>query len=229
MTRQIIKVQNSTGSQQTYALFNKDPQVHGQVQGQVWSNFFSTARVPDHAMAAFSVSNQYFGFTGSSEGRPQMGVGVNVSAERPVKLGSTNPDGTHIPGSSVQLVVEDGAPQIGNNSSPDNAFSGAFAIGTQNDFSTSEASNNNYIVGLGGSREGQGFDGPLASFVPAPGVEYQIQPSSTWYLTFGDYRQGSLISTQKIGGSVATIDFSKLPGDVTIVHDNRGRLVLQRN
>ncbi|KAM0481097.1 hypothetical protein ACHAP7_004665 [Fusarium lateritium] len=212
MTRQIIKVQNSTGSQQTYALFNKDPQVHGQVQGQVWSNVFSTARVPDHAMAAFS-----------------MGVGVNVSAERPVKLGSTNPDGTHIPGSSVQLVVEDGAPQISNNSSPDNAFSGAFAIGTQNDFSTSEASNNNYIVGLGGSREGQGFDGPLASFVPAPGVEYQIQPSSTWYLTFGDYRQGSLISTQKIGGSVATIDFSKLPGDVTIVHDNRGRLVLQRN
>ncbi|KAM0231846.1 hypothetical protein ACHAP5_010918 [Fusarium lateritium] len=152
-------------------------------------------------------------------------VSVSASARRPIKLGSTNPDGTHIPGSSVQLIVEDGAPQISNNSSPDSAFSGAFTIGTQNDFTSSEASNNNYIVGLGGSRDGQSFDGPLASFVPEPAVKYQIQPSSTWYLTFGDYRQGWLISPERLG-SVATIDFSNLPGDVTVVHDETGELEL---
>jgi hypothetical protein len=87
----------------------------------------------------------------------------------------------------------------------------------------------NYIVGLGGSRNGQGFDGPLASFVPDPAVEYQILPSNTWYLTFGDYRQGSLITKERVGGPLVAIDFNNLPGDVTIVHDYSGRLVLQGN
>jgi hypothetical protein len=86
-----------------------------------------------------------------------------------------------------------------------------------------------FIVGLGGSRNGQGFDRPLASFVPDPAVEYQIQPSNTWYLTFGSYSQGSLISKDSVGGPVVAIDFNDLPGDVTIVHDDSGRLVLQRD
>jgi hypothetical protein len=86
----------------------------------------------------------------------------------------------------------------------------------------------NYIVGLGGSRNGQGFDGPLASFVPEPAVQYQILPSNTWYLTFGDYRQGSLISKDRLGAIVA-IDFNNLPANVTVVHDQTGQLDLQSN
>lgn len=138
--RKTIKVQNRTGSDQTYALFNEAPRVQGHVQGQIWSNVFGTTRAPRGAMAAFSVTNQYYAFTGTSEGRPQMGVGVNVSSERPVTLGSIRDDGTHTPGNTVQLSSEDNALYFNNNPSPDSAFSGAFAIRSSNDFTASDAS-----------------------------------------------------------------------------------------
>jgi hypothetical protein len=90
-------------------------------------------------MAAFSVSNQYYAFTGTSEGSPQMGVDVNVSSERPVTLGSTRDDGTHTPGNTVELAVEDDALHFSDNPSPDSAFSGAFAIRSNSDFTATDA------------------------------------------------------------------------------------------
>ncbi|CAJ0550955.1 Ff.00g108850.m01.CDS01 [Fusarium sp. VM40] len=228
MTNKTIKVQNRTGSNQSYALFNEAPRVEGHVQGKVWSNIFRTLRAPNGATASFSVSSQYFAFTGTSEGRPDDGVGVDVSSEKPITLGSVRPDGAHVPGSTVQLSGEDNALRFGNDSSPDSGFAGAFSIRSNSDFTSNDANRGNYIVGLGGSRNGQGFDGPLASFVPEPAVQYQILPSSTWYLTFGDYREGSLISKDRVQAVVA-IDFNNLPPNVTVVHDEAGNLELQRN
>jgi hypothetical protein len=124
-----------------YALFNEVPQVQGHVQGQIWSNVFQTAHVPGGAMEAFSVSSQYYAFTGTSGGCPQMGVGVHVSSERPVTLGSMRTDGTHTPGNTVQLAAERHAPRFSNNSLPDSAFSGAFAIRSSNDFTAADANN----------------------------------------------------------------------------------------
>lgn len=245
MTNKTIKVQNRTGSNQSYALFNEAPRVEGHVQGKVWSNIFETKRSPNGAVASFSVSSQYFAFTGISEGSPEDGVGVDVSSEKPITLGSLRSDGEHVPGSTVQISGEDHALRFGNDSSPDSGFVGAFAIRSGSDFSSSDAkrgksswikdsifksltyATDNYIVGLGGSRNGQGFDGPLASFVPEPTVQYQVLPSSTWYLTFGDYRQASLISQDRVGAVVA-INFNNLPANVTVVHDESGNLKLQR-
>ncbi|KAG5662533.1 hypothetical protein KAF25_004951 [Fusarium avenaceum] len=227
MTNKTIKVQNRTGSNQSYALFNEAPRVEGHVQGKVWSNIFETTRSPNGAVASFSVSSQYFAFTGISEGRPEDGVRVDVSSEKPITLGSLRSDGEHVPGSTVQISGEDHALRFGNDSSPDSGFVGAFAIHSNSDFSSSDAKRDNYIVGLGGSRNGQSFDGPLASFVPEPTVQYQVLPSSTWYLTVGDYREGSLISQDRVGAVVA-INFNNLPANVTVVHDESGNLNLQR-
>lgn len=139
MTNKTIKVQNRTGSNQSYALFNEAPRVEGHVQGKVWSNIFRTLRAPNGATASFSVSSQYFAFTGTSEGRPDDGVGVDVSSEKPITLGSVRPDGAHVPGSTVQLSGEDNALRFGNDSSPDSGFAGAFSIRSNSDFTSNDA------------------------------------------------------------------------------------------
>jgi hypothetical protein len=82
------------------------------------------------------------------------------------------------------------------------------------------------MIGLGGSRTGNSNDGPSATFIPEPNVDYQIEPVNTYYLTFGDYTKGALIDTNKIS-AMATIDFAELDSDVVIIHDDHGRLTLQ--
>lgn len=86
----------------------------------------------------------------------------------------------------------------------------------------------NYLIGLGGTKNGNSIDGPAATFIPEPNVKYQIQPVNTYYLTVGDYTKGSLIDVTKIGGTVLTIDFTAYSsGQVTVVHNDRGQLVIQ--
>jgi len=83
------------------------------------------------------------------------------------------------------------------------------------------------MIGLGGSKTGNGNDGPQATFVPEPNVDYQIQPVNTYYLTFGDYTKGALIDVNKIG-AMATIDFTQTDNsDVVIIHDDHGNLNIQ--
>lgn len=85
----------------------------------------------------------------------------------------------------------------------------------------------NYLIGLGVSRTGNGQDGPLAAFVPEPSVRYQIQPLNTYYLTVGSYRKGEFIDANRIGGSIVAIDFNRLQSNVIVVHDDRGNLHIQ--
>ena len=66
----------------------------------------------------------------------------------------------------------------------------------------------------------------MASFIPAPHVSYQIQPTNVYYLTYGDYFEGSIIDSRMIGSQVIC-DFRQLPSKVTIVHDETGELYVQ--
>ncbi|CAJ0548668.1 Ff.00g022810.m01.CDS01 [Fusarium sp. VM40] len=223
-----ITVKNQSGAQQHYAIFNKPPVVTGKVSGQIWSNVFATGNTPKGQQANFSVYKQYYAVVGTSQGSPQQGVEVDVNGSKDVTLGSTKPDGTAVPGTTLQLLVQDEAPQFSDNSLPDGSYPNAFEIQTGSDFTVAEAKNGNYLIGLGGTKNGNSIDGPAATFIPEPNVKYQIQPVNTYYLTVGDYTKGSLIDVTKIGGTVLTIDFTAYSsGQVTVVHNDRGQLVIQ--
>lgn len=221
-----ITVRNKSGAQQHYALFNKPPKVTGRVQGQIWSNVFATGNTPNKSQAHFSLYTQYFAIVGSSQGTPANGVVVDVSGERPVNLGYTQSNGKHVAGTTLALQVTDGAPQFSETPYPDGSYVNAFEIKTGPDFTIAEAKKGNYMIGLGGSKTGNSNDGPSATFVPEPNVDYQVEPVNTYYLTFGDYTKGALIDTNKIG-TMATIDFNQLDSDVVIVHDEHGILNIQ--
>lgn len=74
---------------------------------------------------------------------------------------------------------------------------------------------------------GGSFKATSATFVPAPQVVYQIQPSNTYYIIPGEFAQSAIIDYTKIGNKVA-VDFAKYPSsNVTIVHDSQGNLTIQ--
>lgn len=79
------------------------------------------------------------------------------------------------------------------------------------------------MIGLGAKG---GSDGPAATFVPEAQTSYQIQPVNTYYVAVGDFKKGQLIDVTKIGG-VCLIDFTKLPKNVVVVHDDHGNLTVQ--
>ena len=198
-----ILVKNQSGAQQHYALFNKPPVVTGRVQGQIWANVFATGNTPSNSNAHFAMYTQYYGIVGSSQGTPADGVEVDVTGEIPVSLGSTAANGTQIPGTSLTLKVTDDAPQFDPTPNPNGSYINAFEIRSGTDFTINEARKGNYMIGLGGSKTGNSSDGPAATFMPEPNVDYQIQPVNTYYLTFGDYTKGAIIDVNKIGTMVS--------------------------
>ncbi|KAM0228815.1 hypothetical protein ACHAPO_010452 [Fusarium lateritium] len=228
VNKNTIKVTNQSGAQQHYAIFNKPPIVTGKVSGQIWSNVFATANTPKSNSANFSIFKQYYAVVGTSQGNPEQGVQVDVNGSRDVTLGSTQPNGAAVAGTTLKLLVQDDAPQFSDEALPNGSFPNAFEIRTSSDFTLQDARNGNYVIGLGGTKNGNSVDGPAATFVPEPNVQYQIQPSNTYYLTVGDYTKGSLIDVTKIGGTILTIDFTAYPsGAVSVVHTDRGELVIQ--
>jgi hypothetical protein len=81
------------------------------------------------------------------------------------------------------------------------------------------------MIGLGAKG---GSDGPAATFIPEAQTSYQIQPINTYYIAVGDYKRGQLIDVTKIG-QVCQVDFTKLPRNVVVVHDDMGNLTVQLN
>ena len=85
----------------------------------------------------------------------------------------------------------------------------------------------NYMTELGLSSTGG--KKASATFVPEPRKNYQIQHMHMhiYYLTFGDYVQGSIIDVSKTKAP-KMIDFYMNPADVTVIHDENGKLKIQR-
>lgn len=221
-----ITVKNNSGAHQRYALFNKPPKVTSRVQSQIWTNVFATGNTPKGNTARFSMYTQYYAIVGTSEGSPADGVEVDVTGQRQVNLGATKPTGEVVPGTTLGLTVSDDAPWFEDNTYPDGAYVKSFEIKTKNDFTIAEAKKQKYVIGLGGAKAGTGSVGPAATFMPEPNVDYQIEPTNVYYLTFGNFTPGSLIDVNKIG-SLCVIDYGVLNDDVVIVHDDHGNLVVQ--
>lgn len=57
-------------------------------------------------------------------------------------------------------------------------------------------------------------------------MDYQIEPTNVYYLTFGNFTLVSLTDADKIG-SVCVIDYCSLNDDDVIVHNDHGNLVVQ--
>lgn len=83
----------------------------------------------------------------------------------------------------------------------------------------------NYMTGLGLSSTGG--KKASATFVPEPRKNYQIQHMHIYYLTFGDYVQGSIIDVSKTKAP-KMIDFYMNLADGTVNHDENGKLKIQR-
>lgn len=220
-----IRVINNSGAQQKYAFFTEKPQVTGRVQGQIWQNVFASAGAAPSQTAVITVYQQYFAMCGSSQGKPADGVTVNVTGMSLVTLGSKARDGTQLPGTTLPFTVIDEVPQFGAEVAK-TSYVNAYQVNTDGSFTVKDAQNNNYVIGLGGS-SGGGRTGPAVTFMPEPNVQYQIQPSNTYWVTFGDYKAGNIIDVLKVGMKVP-VDFTQLPNDVTVIHDENGNLTVQK-
>lgn len=133
-----ITIKNESGVQRKYALFNKEPKVTGNVQGRIWSNVFATKSVPPNQKIVFKLTNKYFAVVGSSEGNPGDAVEMTVAGDREVNLGAKTSTGKIIPGSTLEVIVDDDAPQFSTNALPDTSLTNAFEIRT-GDFSSAKA------------------------------------------------------------------------------------------
>ncbi|OAL36095.1 hypothetical protein AYO20_04509 [Fonsecaea nubica] len=226
-----INVVNNSGSQQNYAFFTEIPKITGKVQNKIWQNVFVNKGAADSQTVSVNIFERkslHFPVSRSlsSQGTPADGVTVSVAGMAPVTLGIQNADGTQVPGTTLPFTVVDQVPQFGPKTA-DSSFVNAFEIDTDGSFTTKDAQNNHYVVGLGGSAGG-GKTGPTVTFVPEPHVQYQIQPTNTYWVTFGDYTPGNIIDVTKIGMKVS-VDFTKLPNNVTIKHDEHGNLTVQKS
>jgi len=133
-----ITVQNKSGSQQQYALFNKVPQVTGKVQEQIWSNVFATGSGAHDMSVGFSVTNETYAIVGMKKTHPSKKVIVSVAGSKPVTLGRTQADGQAVPGSTLKVIVNQTVPQFSTDALPDSSVPHAFSIQT-GEFSNKEA------------------------------------------------------------------------------------------
>jgi hypothetical protein len=244
-----ITIKNESGQEQDYSLFSKPPKVTGKVQPEIFSNVFATALASSPSISNFTIQTQYLAVVGSSTGTPRDAVQVNVTQMRGVTLGTVAADGTANPGTTLKLgFAKNGAPTFEKDElkptsdecafaivTPSGVFDDKTAIGSKFEQSNPPGTREiltevraavNWMIGLGvGGSEG---DGPAATFIPYPGITYNIMPHNTYYVIPTGYAQGSIIDVARIGESVE-IDFTKYPkGKVVIVHDSKGRLTIQK-
>lgn len=240
-----IRILNNSGSRQTYSLFSEVPRITGRIQGKVWQNILAQARTPAAQEGKFNIYQKYYAVCGSINGSPADGVSVGVTGTRKVTLGSTTPKGAHVPGTTLQLVVEEHAPEFSHKQSPACACNGSFAITTSPDFTIAEAVTcsfylaiilrqtsvltvllDSYTLGFGISARRTGKIIPAATFIPHPNIRYQIQPITTYYITSGDFAPGNIIDISRLGPT-AKVDYNTLKPDALIIHDEYGKLNIQ--
>ncbi|KAF9871807.1 hypothetical protein CkaCkLH20_10741 [Colletotrichum karsti] len=143
---------------------------------------------------------------------------VEVLDIRPVEVGHKADDQTLVMGTTLDLVIKRGTPNFANRPDiPPSGNEGCFCIRTSRDF----------IVGISLFKKLSRYFGPFATFRPAPGAEYQVQPLNRFYLAVGDYdvRSPTLSGLEKRN---CLIDFDVLELDnVQVHHTETGRLTVK--
>ncbi|WYZ35446.1 hypothetical protein EsH8_X_000093 [Colletotrichum jinshuiense] len=226
-----ITVTNSTGSTQSYALFADAPKITPGV-ATINNNIILTLRGVASAsgQAYFTLPKlPLYAVCGTSYGgESTVETQVEVLDIRPVEVGHKADDQTLVMGTTLELVIKRGTPNFANR--PDIPLSGnegCFCIRTSSEFTHSQARAGDFIVGISLFKKLSRYFGPFASFRPAPGAEYQVQPPNRFYLAVGDYdvRSPTLSGLEKRS---CLIDFDVLELDnVQVHHTETGRLTVK--
>ncbi|KAG7422503.1 hypothetical protein Forpe1208_v000117 [Fusarium oxysporum f. sp. rapae] len=224
-----IRIINNTGSNQNYNLLSEKPEITGVSKSNVWTNVYqSNENCPDGATTEFEVWKTYYGIVGTWRGGAMDGGRVKIIQTKAVNLGSQSPDGSQIPGTTLNMVVVNGmVPSFDRAPADQSAFVNAFEIDTGNDFTLEMATDNNFFVGVAGSPDGAS-SAPIATFRPEPGNQYQIQPSNVFFISVGQPMQvGELVDVARMRNPLR-IDFANGGLNVTVKHTPDGQLVIAR-
>ncbi|KAF5579707.1 hypothetical protein FPANT_9558 [Fusarium pseudoanthophilum] len=224
-----IVINNRSGTSQNYILFTEKPEVTNISKSSIWTNVYQNADgVPDGATAEFEMWKNYYAIVGKWKGGPKDGAKASISQAQPVTLGSLAGDDSQRPGTTLSISVANGNASIDRAPNNDGARTGAFEVGTKNDFTLEDATENNIFVGVASSPDGNDRVA-TATFRPEPGNQYHIQPSNVFYVATGaHYQAGQLLDPAKLGRQPLKIDFNVRSAVVTINHTPDGQLVIAK-
>ncbi|KAG4264813.1 hypothetical protein FPRO03_00097 [Fusarium proliferatum] len=216
-----ITITNSTGSTQSYALFADTPKITPGIP-VISNNIILVLRGVASAsgQAYFTLpKSPFYAVCGTSYGgESTVETTVEVLDSRPVEVGHKADDQTLVAGTTLELVIKRGTPNFANR--PDivpTGHEGCFCIRTSRDF----------VVGVSLFKKLSRYFGPFATFRPAPGAEYQIQPLNRFYLAVGDYDVRSP-TPKGLETRSCLIDFNVLELDnVQVHHTETGRLFVK--
>ncbi|RBR09532.1 hypothetical protein FVER53590_00081 [Fusarium verticillioides] len=143
---------------------------------------------------------------------------VEVLDSGPVEVGHKADDQTLVAGTMQELVMKRGTPNFATRADIVNSgHEGCFCIRTSRDF----------VVGVSLFKKLSRYFGPFATFRPAPGAEYQIQPLNRFYLAVGDYDVRSP-TPKGLETRSCLIDFNVWELDnVQVHHTETGRLFVK--
>ncbi|KAM5526297.1 hypothetical protein FOXYSP1_02341 [Fusarium oxysporum f. sp. phaseoli] len=185
-----IRINNNTGSDQNYNLLSEKPDITSVSKSNVWKT--------------------YYGIVGTWRGGAMDGGRVKIIQTKAVNLGSQSPDGSQIPGTTLNMGVVNGqVPSFGRAPADEFAFVDAFEIDTGNDFTLEMATDNNFFIGVAGSPDG-------------------IQPYNVFFISVGQPMQvGQLVDVARMRNTLR-IDFANSGPNVTVNHTPNGQLAIAR-
>ncbi|KAM6509989.1 hypothetical protein FALCPG4_017622 [Fusarium falciforme] len=226
-----ITITNTSGSTQSYALFAAAPAVTPAVSS-ISNNIILVLRgvASSSGQAYFTLPKEpLYAVCGIIYGgESTVESQVEVLDSRPIETGRMSDDGVPVAGTTLELILRKGTPNFANR--PDIQPTGkqdCFCIRTSSEFTHSEARAGDFVIGISLFKKLSRYFGPFATFRPAPGMEYQIQPLNRYYLAVGDYPVRSR-TLEGLERRSCLIDFDQLElDDVQIHHNEHGRLTVK--
>ncbi|KIX94050.1 uncharacterized protein Z520_10076 [Fonsecaea multimorphosa CBS 102226] len=211
-----LVIKNLTGAPQNYSFFSANPVISGSATGPIWSNVLKAANnTPDGGTATLEVWHNYYAVCGSFDGDPATGAKVSIGKSVGITLGTET-----ALGSTIALTVVDGsACDLGPPTDPGNGKIGNFQLTTGGKFTFQDAKNNNLLVGIGTSKDGN-VASALGTFIPMPSSTYQIQPSVIYYVCCGSkFEVGAAVKVEQMGKTLSVNFDLRKTNSVTVNHD----------
>ncbi|KAI5201224.1 hypothetical protein E4T42_08722 [Aureobasidium subglaciale] len=226
-----ITITNASGSTQSYALYAAPPNITPTVS-DINTNAILVLRgvACTSGQAYFTIpKTPLYAVCGTSYGgESTVETQVEVLDTRPIQIGQKKDDGVLVAGTTLELLIRKGTPTFAPKADvPSSGDEGCFCIRTSNEFTHSEARAGDFVVGISLYKKLSRYVGPFATFRPAPGMEYQIEPLNRFYLAVGDYAARSRM-TKGVETRSCLVDFCKLELDnVQIFHTPHGQLTVK--
>ncbi|KAF7557636.1 hypothetical protein G7Z17_g523 [Cylindrodendrum hubeiense] len=226
-----ITITNATGSTQSYALFADTPTITPgitSISNNIILVLRGVASASGQAYFTLPKSSLYAVCGTSYGGESTVETQVEVLDTRPVEVGHKADDGTLVLGTTLELVIKRGTPNFANKPDiPPSGNEGCFCISTSSEFTHSAARAGDFVVGISLFKKLSRYFGPFATFRPAPGAQYQIQPRNRFYLAVGDYDVRSR-TPNGLEKRSCLIDFNILELDnVQVHHTPTGQLTVK--